>query len=122
MEELVERNKRNFEKNEKFSFFFVHVMQDTLNDSSESSGATEDSVIIQQVKLYKKRWLVLFIFSWFSLTNSLNWITFAPIANTVIEEYSVSIRLISFLHKLLKCLLLTFEVLRLVHLLLICYQ
>ena len=41
------------------------------------------------IRLYKRRWIMLFIFSALSLTNSLNWIAFAPIAGEIMQHYQV---------------------------------
>ena len=45
----------------------------------------------KKIVLYKKRWLMLFLFSTLSASNGINWLSYAPIATTVIREYQVSI-------------------------------
>ena len=57
-------------------------------DNRENGNEEKDKENIE-VKLYLKRWFILFIFSLYSFTNSMNWIIFAPIAVTVMEEYDV---------------------------------
>ena len=46
----------------------------------------------KKIVLFKRRWFMLFLFSTLSASNGINWITYAPIATTVIREYQVSER------------------------------
>lgn len=43
-----------------------------------------------ETKLYKRRWLILGIFVFYSASNAMQWIQFSIIANTVAEYYKVS--------------------------------
>ena len=64
-------------------------MDETKIDVTAGIIQTISSDDQTKISLSKRRWFMLLIFSWLSLTNSLNWITFAPIATTIEQEYSV---------------------------------
>jgi hypothetical protein len=51
---------------------------------------TEHDEVPTNYVLYKKRWLMLLLFSMLSLTNAVQWITFAPISALVIDYYGIS--------------------------------
>ena len=37
------------------------------------------------IKTYARRWLMLFLFSFFSFSNAICWITFAPISSKILS-------------------------------------
>lgn len=45
---------------------------------------------LQEIKVYKKRWLILIIFVVYSASNSMQWIQFSIISNIVTKYYNVS--------------------------------
>ena len=53
-----------------------------------------------EIRVYPRRWIMLFLFSMVSLCNSILYSTFAPISFQMSEEYSVSIVLINTLSSL----------------------
>ncbi|EDO49337.1 predicted protein, partial [Nematostella vectensis] len=50
----------------------------------------EDSEGYYQTELYKRRWIMLFVFCLLSLTNSGQWIMFAAISDVIVPFYHVS--------------------------------
>ena len=61
-------------------------LQPIKNGFQKCQVPEEDKKII----LYKRRWFMLFLFSTLSASNGINWLTYAPIATTVIREYQVT--------------------------------
>lgn len=47
----------------------------------------EDQV---QIKVYKRRWIILFIFFWYSAISAFQWIQYPIITNIVMRYYNVS--------------------------------
>lgn len=79
----------------------------TIKLSSSSSVPSDEPVVLKQnektqsditdrtsqepikYKTYKRRWLVLFLFVFYSASNSSQWIQYSIIANVVSKYYSV---------------------------------
>ncbi|KAM6916938.1 choline/ethanolamine transporter flvcr2a [Lycodopsis pacificus] len=66
----------------------------SLGDSSDTSEPSAlDTAqllpLIMETKLYKRRWLMLFIFSAFSMSNALIWLQYAIISNIFLRFYSI---------------------------------
>lgn len=57
------------------------------NKKNSSSGNEKTEVVI---KVYKRRWFVLFIFILYAAVNAFQWIQYPIIANIVTKYYSVS--------------------------------
>lgn len=49
------------------------------------------------IKLYRMRWVVLFVFSFLTLTNAILWITFSPIATKIMSYYDIDSTLVNML-------------------------
>ena len=62
---------------------------DESNSMIEAVKQLQNGLV--QIKSYKKRWLILLVYCIVSLSNSLFWVTFASIAETAEEYYSVGI-------------------------------
>lgn len=62
-------------------------MSETISSvsSSHDSENNEDGV-----KLYRRRWFILFLFSFYSATNAFQWIHYSIIANIIQRFYGVS--------------------------------
>jgi FLVCR family feline leukemia virus subgroup C receptor-related protein len=56
-----------------------------LHDHEDPKSNIPTSFVV-----YRKRWLMLGLFSALSFTNALQWITFAPISDVIIKYYGVS--------------------------------
>lgn len=49
------------------------------------------------VRLYKRRWVTLLLFSFLSMSNAILWITYSPIAYIVSSYYNISLFVVNFL-------------------------
>lgn len=48
-----------------------------------------DLPTIEKCKVYKSRWLILFLFSMYSASNSMQWIEYSIIADVIVDFYKV---------------------------------
>ncbi|XP_031703386.1 choline/ethanolamine transporter flvcr2a isoform X3 [Anarrhichthys ocellatus] len=66
----------------------------SLGDSSDTSepSALDTAQLLQlmETKLYKRRWLMLFIYSASSMSNTLMWLQYGIISNIFLRFYSIS--------------------------------
>ncbi|XP_075964384.1 choline/ethanolamine transporter flvcr2a [Anarhichas minor] len=76
----------------------------SLGDSSDTSEPsaldTAQLLPLMETKLYKRRWLMLFIFSAFSMSNALMWLQYGIISNIFLRFYSISTLAIDWLSML----------------------
>ena len=59
--------------------------------SFELLPTIEDEDSSPQIKLYKRRWAMILIFSLVTMSNALLWITYGPIAFLVSKLYDVNL-------------------------------
>ncbi|XP_037068046.1 feline leukemia virus subgroup C receptor-related protein 2-like isoform X2 [Pollicipes pollicipes] len=58
--------------------------------STPTSGASGDTPLQQPWRVYRRRWVILFLFCFYSMTNAFQWIQFATINNIVARYWGVS--------------------------------
>ena len=69
----------------------THYFNNKVTDSNCIECLPVESHQRLKTKLYLKRWLVLFIFSFISLLNSFNWIEYSIIQDVTIKFYNISL-------------------------------
>lgn len=57
---------------------------------STEQGLLNDGKIQLKIKLYRKRWMILFIYIIYAAINALQWFEYSVIANIVMRYYKVS--------------------------------
>ena len=67
----------------------THYFNNKVTDSNCIQCLPVESHQHLKTKLYLKRWLVLFIFSFISLLNSFNWIEYSIIQDVTIKFYNI---------------------------------
>lgn len=60
-----------------------------LEKSEDLVPAEQVEVQRSEVRLYKKRWFILTIFVFYSMSNAMQWIQYSIIANIVQKYYNV---------------------------------
>lgn len=66
----------------------VYVLTSKIWKMKKSSSENEKTEVV--IKVYKRRWFVLFIFILYSAVNAFQWIQYPIIANIVTKYYNVS--------------------------------
>uniref|UniRef100_A0A3Q3KUY0 Major facilitator superfamily (MFS) profile domain-containing protein n=1 Tax=Labrus bergylta TaxID=56723 RepID=A0A3Q3KUY0_9LABR len=61
-----------------------------LQDSLEASAADTTQLLpLMETKLYKRRWVMLFIFSAYSMSNAFMWLQYSIISNIFMRFYNI---------------------------------
>lgn len=67
-----------------------HVKLEEEGDSTKRPGEQDSSEVLQPTRLYKRRWMIVLLFSSYSLCNSFQWIQYGIIGNVFMKFYNVS--------------------------------
>ncbi|CAD7092327.1 unnamed protein product [Hermetia illucens] len=63
---------------------------DSYIPPSKSTDPIGPEKVIQEYKVYKIRWLVIFLFAFYSASNAMQWIQYTIINNIIVKYYNVS--------------------------------
>lgn len=56
----------------------------------ESSNPLQQKTKVSEIKLYKRRWIIITIFIFYAAINAAQWIEYAIISNVIVKYYGVS--------------------------------
>ncbi|XP_010767497.1 choline/ethanolamine transporter flvcr2a [Notothenia coriiceps] len=72
---------------------FVEYRQLPLDNNSDTSEITDMDTVpifpLMEAKLYKRRWLMLFIFSAYSMSNAFMWLQYSIIGDILMRFYNI---------------------------------
>lgn len=74
---------------ESSSFFGEHNKHQPLVEDSDSLGSTDQLFPLMETKLYRRRWLMLLIFSLYSMSNAFMWLQYSIISNIFMYFYTI---------------------------------
>ncbi|XP_053963221.1 feline leukemia virus subgroup C receptor-related protein 2 isoform X3 [Anastrepha ludens] len=58
--------------------------------SEYSVGPGTDTIKVEEIKVYKRRWVVLFLFVFYSGSNAAQWIQYSIINNIIVKYYGIN--------------------------------
>uniref|UniRef100_A0A8C6WL30 Choline/ethanolamine transporter FLVCR1 n=1 Tax=Neogobius melanostomus TaxID=47308 RepID=A0A8C6WL30_9GOBI len=76
-------------RKESSSFFGENNHQLPLGEGSVSLESEDQLLPLMETKLYKRRWLMLIIFSLYSMSNAFMWLQYSIISNIFMHFYSI---------------------------------
>ncbi|XP_069574676.1 choline/ethanolamine transporter flvcr2a isoform X3 [Brachyistius frenatus] len=73
-----------------FGEYKHHLLEGDGSDTSEPSGVdTAQLFPLMETRLYKRRWLMLFVFSAYSMSNAFMWLQYGIISNIFMRFYGI---------------------------------
>lgn len=67
-----------------------YAQRERLGDSNDSLETTVHYLPLMETRLYKRRWVMLFLFSIYSMSNAFMWLQYSIISNIFMRLYSIS--------------------------------
>ncbi|RUS34476.1 major facilitator superfamily domain-containing protein [Jimgerdemannia flammicorona] len=71
------------------------IKEKSLGEAIDAPPSTTDGEIF--FKLYKRRWLGIFLILFLNISSQINWLTFGPVAALVVEYYNIDYNALNWL-------------------------